>query len=235
MLLVKTHCVWHASDTSLGCKTHFQLSYCSAVPGSVYWAFSCRNRRDNVTPDQIPLYPIKELTDRIQPKEIFIFLRMKKKTELLRLFIPPKIRAKKERHKSNCVLQNDRQRSWSVFPSAARASWPGLEQQNTEPLAWPQRNTSLLIQTKNKRGREMEACSASGAVCRCLIMVYTRCRSGFTAGHSWDETAGHGASTAASSCTLWSRRSGRSEPEAAGSHSLDDPPSSPWCKCSSGP
>lgn len=36
MLLVKTHCVWHASDTSLGCKTHFQLSYCSAVPGPVY-------------------------------------------------------------------------------------------------------------------------------------------------------------------------------------------------------
>lgn len=115
--------------------------------------------------------------------------------------------AKKERHKRSCVLQNDRQ-SWSIFPSAARASWPGLEQQNTEPLAWPQRNTSLLIQTKNKRGREMEVCSASGAVCRCLIMVYTRCRSGFTAGHSWDETAGHGASTAASSCTLWLWRSG---------------------------
>lgn len=75
------------------------------------------------------------------------------------------------------------------------ASWPRPEQQNTGPLAWPQRNTSLLIQPRaakeTKSKREREVCSASPAVFRYLVTVYTRRRSGFTAEHSWDEKAGH--------------------------------------------
>lgn len=50
-------------------------------------------------------------------------------------------------------------------------------------------------------------------------MVYTRSRSGFTAEHSWDEKAGH--RVRAALCGHGSL--GRSELEAAGSQSLDDP------------
>lgn len=72
----------------------------------------------------------------------------------------------------------------------------------------------------------MEVCSASQAICRYLIIVYTGRGSGFSRGravseYSWDEKAGRSVRTAALSCTLWSKRSGRSELEAAGSQSLD--------------
>ncbi len=142
-----------------------------------------------------------------------------------------------ERHTSNAVLQLEWQTEelehfLSAKHGALWASWLRPEQQNTGLLAWRQRNTSLLIRPRSAtetKEQVMEVCSASQAICRYLIIAYARRRSGFSRGravseYSWDEKAGRRMRTAALSCTLWSKRSGWSELEAAGSQSLDVSP-----------
>lgn len=67
-----------------------------------------------------------------------------------------------------------------------------------------------------------------------IIIIYTRRRSGFSRGREGGK-AGHSVRPAALSCTLWSKRSARSEMEAAGSQEFGWPPSFDGCKSLSGP
>lgn len=152
----------------------------------------------------------------------------------------------RERNNSNSVLQLERQsekleRFLSEKHSALWASWLGPKQQNTEPLAWRQRNTSLLIRPrfatqriKESDGRLMEVCSASQNTCSYVLIIYTRSRLGCSRscsvcerrsrGDSLDEKAGHSERPCP---TLFAKvvwRVGVKGCSALGSESLNEPP-----------